>query len=122
MKNPDLSPLWKDLHELWSQVDQLFGEHHFVTILCAFFAVMMMISFYRMLKSLSPGLVAFFGLLILCILTLHWTITRTEPAILKPAIDFIAPFFPTPPEYPASSHPADTKPAPAKPKPPPAHS
>jgi len=109
VKNPDLSPLWKDLHELWSQIDQLFGEHHFITILCAFFAVMMIIGFYRMLKSLSPALVAFFCLLILFILTMHWTITRTEPAILKPAIDFIAPFFPTAPEYPVGAKPASTK-------------
>ena len=111
VKTPDLSPLWRQLHELWTQVDQLFGEHHFITILCAFFAVMMVISFYRMLKSISPALVAFFCFLIFCILTLHWTITRTEPALLTPAIDFIAPFFPSAPEYPAGK-----KPAPAKPK------
>lgn len=115
MKTPDLSPLWRQLHELWTQIDQLFGEHHFITILCAFFAVMMTISFYRMLKSISPALVAFFCLLIFCILTLHWTVTRTEPAFLTPAIDFIAPFFPTPPEYPAGKKTAPPKPkAPAK--------
>ena len=111
MKNPDLSPLWRQLHDFWTQIDLLFGEHHFITVLCAFFAVMMMVSFYRMLKSISPALVAFFCFLIFCILTLHWTITRTEPAFLSPAIDLIAPFFPAPPEYPAGR-----KPAPAKPK------
>jgi hypothetical protein len=115
VKTPDLSPLWRQLHELWTQLDQLFGEHHFITILCAFFAVMMTISFYRMLKSISPALVAFFCFLIFCILGLHWTITRTEPAILTPAIDFIAPFFPAPPEYPAGK-----KPTPGKSKTPPA--
>ena len=120
MKNPDLSPLCKDRHEFWTQIDQLFGEHHFITILCAFFAVMMMISFYRMLKSISPALVAFFCFLICCILTLHWTITRTEPAFLTPAIDFIAPFFPTAPEYPEQKKTKPGKPAPAKPKPAPA--
>lgn len=116
MKTPDLSPLWRQLHDLWTQLDQLFGEHHFITILCAFFAVMMTISFYRMLKSISPALVAFFCFLIFCILTLHWTITRTEPALLSPAIDFIAPFFPAPPDYPAGKKPGAAKPAPAKPK------
>jgi hypothetical protein len=114
VKNVDLSPLTDKLHDLWSGIDSLFGEHHFLTILCAFLAVMMTISFYRMLKSVSPALVAFVFLLIFFILTLHWTITRTEPAVLKPAIDFIAPFFPTAPEYPEQKK---TKAAPAKPKP-----
>ncbi len=115
MKNVDLSPLYQQLHTLWSALDSLFGEHHFLTILCGFLAVMMTISFYRLLKSISPALVAFICLIVLFILTLHWTITRTEPAILKPAIDYIAPFFPTSPVY------SDQKPpAPAKPKAPPA--
>ncbi len=116
MKSPDLSPLWKDLHELWSNVDQLFGEHHFITILCAFFAVMMTISFYRLLKSISPALVAFILLLITSVLVMHWTITRTEPAFLTPAIDFIAPFFPSAPEYPTGTKTKPAKPAPKKPK------
>ena len=118
MKNVDLSPLTEKLHDLWSGIDTLFGEHHFITIVCGFLAVMMTISFYRMLKSVSPALVAFICLLMLFILTMHWTITRTEPAILKPAIDFIAPFFPTAPEYPEHKKdaPAKPKPAPAKPK------
>ena len=33
--------------------------------------------------------------LILFLLIMHWTFTRSEPAFLKPFIDFIAPFFPT---------------------------
>lgn len=124
MKNVDLSPLTEKLHDLWSAIDSLFGEHHFVTILCGFLAVMMTISFYRMLKSVSPALVAFICLLMMFILTLHWTITRTEPAILKPAIDFIAPFFPTAPEYPEQkkTKAASPKPAAPKPKPVPAKS
>jgi hypothetical protein len=32
--------------------------------------------------------------LILAILLLHWTQTRTEPAFLKPFVDWLAPFFP----------------------------
>lgn len=122
MKNADLSPLTSKLHDLWAGIDSLFGEHHFLTIVCGFLAVMMMLSFYRLLKSISPALVAFMCLLMLFILTLHWTITRTEPAILKPAIDFIAPFFPTAPDYPdqKKTKVAPTKPAPAKPKPAPA--
>ena len=110
MKNADLTPLTEKLHNFWTQIDQLFGEQHFITILCAFFAVMMTISFYRMLKSISPALVAFICLLILSTLVLHWTFTRTEPAFLKPAIDFIAPFFPSAPEYPAGTHTAPKKP------------
>lgn len=117
MKNPDLSPLWNKLRDFWNQLDALFGEHHFITILCAFLAVMMLISTYRMLRSISPGLVAFFCLLLMGILTLHWTLTRTEPAFLTPAIDYIAPFFPKPPEYPQQK---EKKPAPKKAPTPPA--
>jgi hypothetical protein len=35
------------------------------------------------------------------ILILHWTVTRTEPPFLKGFINFLAPFFPSPPSYPA---------------------
>jgi hypothetical protein len=114
VKSVDLTPLWKDLHELWAAVGTLFGEHHFITIVCGFFAVMLTISCYRVLKSISPALVAFILLLIFGTLVLHWVLTRTEPAIFKPAIDIIAPFFPAPPTYPASSHPAPAHPAPAR--------
>jgi hypothetical protein len=31
------------------------------------------------------------------ILVLHWTHTRTEPAILKPFVDTLAPWFPAAP-------------------------
>ena len=124
MKNVDLSPLTEKLHDLWAAVDSLFGEHHFITIVCGFLAVMMTISFYRVLKSVSPALVALIVVLFFCILTMHWTITRTEPGFMKPAIDFIAPFFPTAPVYPeqkkTKADPAKTKPAPPKPKAPPA--
>jgi len=117
VKNVDLSPLTTPLskagHDLWQVVQPLFAEHAFLTIICAFFAVMMTLSCYRFLKSISPGLVAFIMLLIFGMLMLHWTITRTEPAILKPVVDVIAPFFPSAPTYPAGS-----KPAPPKPNPP----
>jgi hypothetical protein len=94
--NADLSPLWKSLDALWKHVKDLFGEHHFLTILCAFFAVMMTISFYKFLRSISPALVVFVLMLILFLLILHWTQTRTEPPFLKPFIDWLAPFFPAP--------------------------
>ena len=100
MKPSTLDPLWKALDPLWKQVKVLFGEHHFITIVCAFFVVLMTISFYRFLRSISPALVGFVLLLMFGILILHWTQTRTEPAFLKPAIDFIAPFFPSVPVYP----------------------
>ena len=92
--NVDWSPLQKAASPLWNQVRALFTEHHFLTILCGFFAVMMTVAFYRFLKSISPALVYFVLLLILAILVLHWTQTRTEPALLKPFIDWLAPFFP----------------------------
>jgi choline-glycine betaine transporter len=103
--NADLSPLWKSLDLLWKQVKLLFVEHNFITIVCAFFAVMMTISFYKFLRSISPALVVFVLLLILFILILHWTSTRSEPAFLKPFIDFLAPFFPSAyPTPPAPPH------------------
>ena len=82
------------LAPVWRQIKTLFTEHHFVTILCAFVALMMTISFYRFLKNISPALVYFVLFLILAILLLHWTQTRTEPGFLKSFIDWLAPFFP----------------------------
>jgi len=93
----DWAPLQKAIDPLWEKLKVLFNEHHFLTILCAFFAVMMTISFYRFLRSISTALVGFVLLLILFLLILHWTFTRSEPAFMKPVIDFIAPFFPTAP-------------------------
>jgi hypothetical protein len=93
--NADLSPVTKALDPVWKQIKLLFSEHHFLTILCGFFAVMLTISCYRFLRSISPALVALILLLIFGILVMHWISTRTEPAFLSPAIDFIAPFFPT---------------------------
>jgi hypothetical protein len=93
--NADLTPFWKSLDTLWKQVKLLFGEHHFITILCAFFAVLMTISFYKFLRSISPALVVFILMLILFVLVMHWTATRTEPPFLTPFIDWLAPFFPS---------------------------
>ena len=93
---------------LWKQIKLLFAEHHFWTIVCAFFVVVMTISFYRFLKSISPALVGFVLLLMLGILILHWTQTRTEPAFLTPFIDWLAPFFPAP-VYP-TGHPPPVRP------------
>ena len=93
--NIDWAPLKNAFDPVWKQIRTLFGEHHFLTIVCAFFALMMVISFYKFLKSISPALVGFVLLLILAILILHWTQTRTEPAFMKPFIDWLAPFFPT---------------------------
>jgi hypothetical protein len=115
VKNVNLAPATDKLHELWSALDQLFGEHHFITILAAFFAVMMTISFYRLLRSISPALVAFVLMLIFGLLVLHWTFTRTEPALLTPAIDVIAPFFPQDPDYPQHRGKPPARAAPAHP-------
>jgi len=94
-----LDPVWTSLAPVWKQTKVLFGEHYFITILCAFFVVMMTLSFYRFLKSISPALVGFVFLLMFAILLLHWTVTRTEPAFLKGFVDWLAPFFPSAPTY-----------------------
>ncbi len=95
--NIDLAPLEKAFAPLWKQLKLLFAEHHFLTIVCAFFAVLMTISFYKFLRSISPALVVFVLLLILAILLMHWTQTRTEPAFMKPFVDWLSPFFPSAP-------------------------
>jgi hypothetical protein len=95
MKNT-LDPLWDAVTPLWKQIKLLFTEHHFITIICGFFVLLITLSFYRFLKSISPALVTFILLLMLAVLLLHWTQTRTEPSFLKPFIDWLAPFFPAP--------------------------
>jgi hypothetical protein len=95
--NVDLSPIWKAVEPLWRILRQLFDEHHFLTIVCGFFVLMMIISFYRFLRSISPALVAMIGLLVIGILVMHWTATRTEPPFLTSFIDWVAPFFPAAP-------------------------
>ena len=100
MKNQHVDAIGKAVDPLWLQIKQLFAEHHFITVVCAFFIVVMVLSFYRFLRSISPALVAFVLILVLAILVLHWTQTRTEPPFLKPFIDWLAPFFPEAPSYP----------------------
>jgi hypothetical protein len=107
--NVDWTPLQKSIEPIWKQAKMLFAEHHFLTILCGFFAVMMTVSFYRFLKSISPALVYFVLALILAILVLHWTQTRTEPPFLKPFIDWLAPFFPDVPPAPTTPPPLPKK-------------
>jgi hypothetical protein len=113
VKNVDINPIQKAWQDLLELLHPLFAEHAFLTIICAFLAVMMTLSFYRFLKSISPALVAFIMLLIFTMLMLHWTITRTEPAILRPVVEWIAPFFPSAPVYPDQKNPPE-KPAPKK--------
>lgn len=95
--NIDWTPFLKAIEPITKQIKVLFAEHHFLTIICGFLAVMMTISFYKFLRSISPALVALIFLMILVLLVMHWTITRTEPEFMKPAIDWLAPFFPTAP-------------------------
>jgi hypothetical protein len=90
------SALSKSLSPLWMQVKLLFTQHHFITIVCAFFVVVMVVSFYRFLRSISPALVGLVLCLVVFILILHWTQTRTEPRLFKPFIDWLAPWFPAP--------------------------
>ncbi len=120
VKDVDLAPLAKAFDSIWVLIQPLLAEHAFLTIICAFFAVLMTLSFYRFLKSISPALVAFILILIFGILVLHWTFTRTEPPFLTPAIDVIAPLFPMAPQYQDATKkkpptPVPAKPAPAKP-------
>ncbi len=115
MKNVNFTPLTDKLLNLWSSIDQMFGGHHLLTIVCAFLALTMTLSFYRLLKSISPALVAFFCLLIFGMLVLNWTYTRTEPSFLTPAINYIAPFFPSAPNAAADRAQRDAAPKP-KPK------
>ncbi|HWA10767.1 MAG TPA: hypothetical protein VG838_15100 [Opitutaceae bacterium] len=89
MKNVDLTPYWNQVH-------RLFAEQHFLTIVCGFVVVLMVLSFYRFLKSVSPMLVPVFLLLVIFILFMHWTQTRTEPAALKPAVDWFLRVVPLP--------------------------
>ena len=96
MRNSNTDALSRTFDPLWFQAKQLFTHHHFVTIVCGFFVVVMVLSFYRFLRSISPALVALILMLVLCILVLHWTQTRTEPHFLKPFIDWLAPYLPAP--------------------------
>jgi hypothetical protein len=96
MKHQHLDTLSKATDPLGAQIKLLFTEHHFITIVCAFFVVLMVLSFYRFLRSISPALVTFLLLLVLAVLILHWVATRTEPAFLTPFINGLAPFFPSP--------------------------
>jgi hypothetical protein len=93
--NIDLDPLWKALAPLGKVLKDLFREHNFLTLLCGFFVVMMTISFYKFLKSINPALVGLVLLLMLAILIMHWTVTRSEPEFMTPFIDWLAPFFPS---------------------------
>lgn len=85
----------KAIHPLWVQIKLLFSEHNFLTIVCGFFVVLMVLSFYRFLRSISPALVTLVLLLVLFVLLMHWIATRTEPAFLTPFINLLAPFFPS---------------------------
>ena len=97
MKNVDLAPLWHTLRPLLT-------EHGFLTIICAVLVVMITLSFYRLLRSINPGLVGFVLLLVILILMLHWSQTRTEPALLKPAMDWFVRYLPIPSVPPAPPH------------------
>ena len=91
----DWSPFEKAFAPISDKFHELFEEHQLITLICAFFALMMTISFYKFLKSISPALVAFVLLLIVVLIIMHWTFTRTEPEFLTPFIDWLAPFFPS---------------------------
>lgn len=101
----DLEPLWKALAPLGRVIRDLYREHNLLTFVCGFFVLVMTINFHRFLRGISPALVGLVLLMMLGILILHWTVTRSEPSFLSPFIDFLAPFFPTvtpsPKQFPA---------------------
>jgi hypothetical protein len=72
-------------------------RYNFLTLVCGFLVVMMVLSFYRFLRGINPALVGLLLLMMLGILILHWTFTRTEPAFMRPFIQWLAPFFPSAP-------------------------
>lgn len=96
----------KAVDPLWKMVKVLFAEHNFLTLVCGFVALLMTLSFYRFLRSISPALVGFVLMLILVLLVMHWTHTRTEPLAFKGFIDFLEPFFPADPKRVAPKMPA----------------
>ena len=91
----DLAPRWKALAPYGKLLKELYQEHNLLTLICGFFVVLITLNFYRFLRSLNPALVGLLLLMMLVILIMHWTVTRTEPAFLKPLVDFLAPFFPS---------------------------
>jgi hypothetical protein len=93
--NINLDPLWKALAPVWKVAKDLFTEHNFLTLVCGFFVVMMTISFYKFLRAINPALVGLVLLIMLAILIMHWTVTRTEPGFMTPFINWLAPFFPS---------------------------
>lgn len=96
MTNHHLQVIDNTVEPLWVQLKELFTQHNFLTIICGFFVIVMVISFYRFLRSISPALVTIVLVLTLFILVLHWTQTGTEPSFLKPFIDWLSPYLPTP--------------------------
>ena len=96
MKTQHVDAIGRAMDPLWIQIKLLFAQHNFITVVCGFFVVVMVLSFYRFLRSISPALVAIILSLMLFILVVHWTATRTEPPFLKGFIDWLAPFFPDP--------------------------
>lgn len=91
-----LATINRTLDPLWDQVRMLFAEHHFITVVCGFCVVLMVLSFYRFLRSISPALVGLVLLIALFILILDWTQTGTEPRFMKPFIDALTPWLPAP--------------------------
>jgi hypothetical protein len=102
--NFDLDPLWKGLAPIGKLIKDLFREHNFLTLLCGFLVVMMTLSFYRFLKSINPALVGLVLLLMVGILIMHWTVTRSEPEFMSPFIEWLAPFFPSVTPPPSTPH------------------
>jgi hypothetical protein len=96
MTHADLAKIWTHVAPVWALFRQLFKDHHFITIVCGFFVVMMVVSFYRFIRNISPALVPIVLLLVVFILVLHWTQTRTEPVVLKPAVDWFVHTIPLP--------------------------
>lgn len=95
--NVNLALMEGGFEPIWKQIEVLLAERQFIAITCGLLAVLMTLKFYRTLKGVSSALVYFIVFLILGVLIMFWTQTRTEPPFLTPFIDKLAPFFPAAP-------------------------
>lgn len=82
---------------LWQQIGAQLATQPLLAFGIACLVLLLLAGGLRALHRVHPALAGFLSLLVLGLLVLHWTSTRTEPAFLKPFIDGIAPFFPAAP-------------------------
>ena len=82
---------------LWQQIGAQLATQPLLALGLACIVLLLVLGSLRALHRMHPALAGFLTFLILGLVVLHWTSTRTEPAFLKPLIDGLAPFFPAAP-------------------------